>query len=144
MSTPRTTAGGSTAGRTDGRPSIGELVSTMSDQLSRLVRSEIQLAKAELSEKAKHAAVGTGLFVGAGLLGFFALAGLLTTAVLGLSHVVPAWLATLIVAVVLLILAGILALVGKKALARGVPPAPERAQQSVKADVAAVKEGLRS
>lgn len=139
MSTPVTPRG-----RSDSRPSIGDLVSAMSDQLSRLVRSEIQLAKSELSDKAKHAGVGAGLLGAAGLMGFFAFALLLTTAVLALANVVPAWLAALIVAVVLLVIAGVLALVGKKALDRGTPPAPVRAQHSVKADVAAVKEGLRS
>lgn len=142
MSTPVTP--GRTDGRTDARPSIGELVSMMTDQVSRLVRSEIQLAKVELSEKAKHAGLGAGLLAGAALFGFFAFALLLTTAVLALANVVPAWLSALIVAVVLLVVAGVLALIGKKALDRGVPPAPERAQKSVKADVAAVKEGLRS
>jgi uncharacterized membrane protein YqjE len=138
MSTPVT------PGRADQRPSIGELVSTLSEQLSRLIRSEIQLAKVEVAEKAKHAGLGAGLFAGAALMGFFGFALLLTTAVLGLSNVVPAWLAALIVAVVLFVTAGVLALIGKKALDRGVPPAPVRAQHSVKADVAAVKEGLRS
>lgn len=132
------------AERSDTRPSIGELVSTLSEKLSQLVRDEIRLAKAEVAAKAKHAATGIGLFVGAALLGFFGLAVLITTVILALANVVAPWLAALIVAVVLLAVAGILAAVGKKALDKGMPPGPERAQASIKADVAAVKEGLQS
>lgn len=137
------TSGYSTAGPTAAnRPSIGELVSNLSEKLSQLIRDEIRLAKAELAEKAKHAAIGAGLMAGAALLGFFALAVLIATAILGLATVVDAWLAALIVGVVLLIIAVVLVLLGKKSIERGVPPVPELAQASIKADVAAVKEGL--
>ncbi|MBO1753172.1 phage holin family protein [Actinotalea sp. BY-33] len=130
-------------GRADARPSIGELVQNLTEKLSQLIRDEIALAKAEMTEKAKHAGIGVGLLVGAGLLGFFALATLIATAVLGLANAVPAWLAALIVAVVLLAIAATLALIGIKTLKKGVPPVPERAQESVKLDVEAVKEGLQ-
>ncbi len=134
----------STQTRPDARPSIGELVSSLSEKLSQLVRDEIRLAKAEIAEKAKHAGTGAGLFAVAGLLGFFGLAALITTAILGLANAVDPWLAALIVGVALLLVAGLLALAGKKALEKGMPPGPERAQASIKADVAAVKEGLHS
>ena len=132
----------STHGRTEDRASLGELVSNLSEKLSSLVRDEIRLAKAEMAEKAKHAAVGLGLFVGAALLGFFGLAVLIATAVLGLANAVAPWLAALIVALVLLAITAVLALLGKKALAQGVPPTPEKAQASIKQDVEALKEGL--
>ncbi|MBX9246186.1 phage holin family protein, partial [Actinotalea ferrariae] len=78
----------STQTRPDARPSIGELVSTLSEKLSQLVRDEIRLAKAEVAAKAKHAGTGAGLFAGAALFGFFGLAALITTAILGLANVV--------------------------------------------------------
>lgn len=134
----------STQTRPDARPSIGELVSTLSEKLSQLVRDEIRLAKAEVAAKAKHAGTGAGLFAGAALFGFFGLAALITTAILGLANVVDPWLAALIVGVLLLVIAAVLGLAGKKALEKGMPPGPERAQASIKADVAAVKEGLQS
>lgn len=127
-----------------GRPSVGELFSRLSEQSSRLIRSEIELAKAELSRKAKAGAIGAGLLAGAALFGFFAFAVLITTVILALSNVLEPWLAALIVAVVLLVVAGILALLGKKSLDKGVPPTPERTTENVKQDVQAVKEGLRS
>ena len=129
-------------GRTETKPSIGELVSLLSEKTSALVKAEIELAKKEMADKAKHAGAGIGLFVGAGLLAFFALATLIATAVLGLANAVPAWLAALIVAIVLLLIAGILGFVGKKLLDKGTPPVPAKAQESIKADVAALKEGF--
>jgi len=124
------------------KPSVGELFSRLSEQTSRLIRAEIALAKAELAEKAKASAIGVGLFVGAGLFGFFAFAVILTSVILALAFVVPAWLAALIVAVVLLVITGVLALLGKRSLDRGMPPTPERATENVKQDVNAIKEGL--
>src|SRR5690606_6693177 len=67
-----TTSTDRTDGRRDGKPSIGDLVSTLSEKLSTLIRHEIELAKAEMAEKAKHAGLGIGLFVGAGVLAFWA------------------------------------------------------------------------
>ncbi len=127
-----------------GRPSMGELFSRLSEQTSRLVRSEIELAKAELSRKAKAGAIGAGLLAGAALFGFFAFGVLITTVILALSLVLDAWLAALIVAVLLLVVAAVLGLLGKKSLEKGVPPTPERTAENVKQDVQAVKEGIRS
>ena len=124
--------------------SIGQLVSTLTEQAARLVRAEIDLAKAELQIRAQNAAIGIGLFVVAGVLSLYGLGWLLNSAALGLANVLPAWLAALIVGVVLLALTATLALVGKRALSRGMPPTPERATENVKLDIEAVKESLRS
>ena len=123
---------------------MGELFSRLSEQSSQLVRAEIELAKAELTAKLTASAIGIGLFAAAGFLAFFAFAVLIATAILGLAQAVPAWLAALIIAVVLLIITAVLAMVGKKSLDRGMPPKPERATENVKQDVTAIKEGLRS
>jgi len=118
---------------------LGAVVHRLSEQLPELVRSELRLAQAELAEKGKHAGVGIGLFSGAGLLALYGLAGLLTTAVIALDLALPLWLSALIVAVVLLVAAGVAALVGKKQVSRATPPAPEKALAGVKQDVEAVK-----
>ena len=128
--------------RRDDRPSIGELVSSLSEKMSTLIRSEIALAKAEMAEKAKHAGVGLGLFAGAGVLAFWGTGLLIATVVLGIAEGLPAWLAALIVTVLVFALAALLGIIGKKQLDRGTPPVPEKAQASVKADVEAVKLGL--
>ena len=118
---------------------LGALVNQLTTQVPELIRSEMRLAQAEVAEKGKRAGVGIGMFSVAGLLGFFALATLITTAILGLATVVDAWLAALIVAVVLLVGAAVAGLVGKNKVAEAGPPVPERAIQGIKEDIATVK-----
>jgi uncharacterized membrane protein YqjE len=118
---------------------IGAVVHRLSEQIPELVRSEIRLAQAELTEKGKHAGTGIGMFGGAGLLALYGLAGMFTTAVIALDLVLPLWLSALIVTVVLFIAAGVAALLGKKQVSQATPPAPERAIAGVKEDVEAVK-----
>lgn len=118
---------------------LGALVHQLSQQIPELVRSEIRLAQAEVAQKGKRVGVGIGMFSVAGLLAFFALAALVTTGILGLALVVDAWLAALLVAVVLLVAAGIAGLLGKKKVADGTPLPPERAIEGIKEDIATVK-----
>ncbi|MGH3508125.1 MAG: phage holin family protein [Nocardioidaceae bacterium] len=121
-------------------PSVGELMTQLSEQTSRLVRDELALAKVEMTEKAKHAGIGAGLFSAAGLLALFGLGTLIATAVLALDLVLPAWLAALIVALAVLAAAGIAALVGKQRVQQATPAAPEQAIENIKQDVETVKE----
>jgi uncharacterized membrane protein YqjE len=115
--------------------STGELVQRLSEQVSRLVRQEVQLAKLELAEKGKRTGVGAGLIGGGGLFAAYGIATLVAAAVLGLATVWPAWLAALVVALLLLLIAGLLALVGQRQVKKGMPPVPTDAVASVKADV---------
>ena len=123
--------------------SLGDLIKTMSADLSRLIRNEIQLAQIELSAKIKTAGIGVGAFGGAGVLAFYGLAVLIAAAVLGLAMVLPAWLAALIVGVVVLAIAGVAALIGKKKVSEAGPAMPERTVASVKEDVAEIKESIQ-
>ena len=123
----------------DSEETLGALVHRMTEQVPELVRSEIRLAQAELTEKGKQAGIGIGMFSAAGLLAFFGVALLLTTAVLALALAVAAWLAALIVAVVVLAAAGVAALAGRSRVQRATPPQPERAIEGVKEDVATIK-----
>jgi uncharacterized membrane protein YqjE len=122
---------------------IGALVHRLSEQIPELVRSELRLAQAELTEKGKRAGLGIGMFSAAGLLAFLGLSTLVATFVLLLDLVLPAWAAALIVAVVLFAGAGVVALVGKKEVEQATPPAPERTIANVREDVATVKGGHR-
>jgi hypothetical protein len=118
--------------------STGELMSRLSQDVSRLVRDEFRLAQVEVSDKAKKAGVGAGMFGAAGTLAFYGVGVLITTAILALALAVDAWLAALIVGVVLFSIAGIAALIGKKRVTEAAPPVPERAVENVKRDVDAV------
>lgn len=118
---------------------LGALVHQLSQQVPELIRSEMRLAQAEVAQKGKRAGVGLGMFSVAGLLAFFALGALVTTAILGLALVVDAWLAALLVALVLLAAAAVAGLVGKNKVAEATPAAPERAIHGLKEDIATVK-----
>ncbi len=122
--------------------SLGQLVSDLSEQAGRLVRAEIDLAKAELAEKAKQAGIGGGLLIGAGVLAMYGAGAAVATVILALSNAVAPWLAALIVTVAIFLVVGVLALLGVRRLKRGMPPTPEHAMENVQQDVAAVKGGL--
>ncbi len=119
--------------------SIAELTRELTDQSSRLAQKEIELAKAELSAKGRQAGIGLGAFGGAGLVAVLALGGLVATVILLLATAMTAWLAALIVTVVLFAVAGILALLGKSKVEKATPPVPEQTIETVKADVAEAK-----
>lgn len=125
-------------------PSTAELVQKASEQLSRLVKDEIALAKAELAEKGKHAGIGVGLFGAAGVLALYGVGALFATLIIVLHLFLELWLAALIVTVVLFGSAGILALLGKNQVTRAVPPEPSAAIASAKADVDEVKHAIKS
>lgn len=124
---------------TRGLRPLPELTKDLVAQLRRLVASELALFKAEMSAKAKAAGVGAGLLVGALVFVFFALCALVTTAVLAFALIVPAWLAALIVAGILLVLGIIAALIGRANLKRGVPPVPDDLKQELGDDLRALK-----
>ena len=120
------------------QPSLGELVAAASQNASVLVRSEIELAKAELAAEAKKAAVGGGMFGGAGVCALFGFIFLSFGAVYGLAQTdLPLWACYLIVAGVYLLFAGILAAIGLSSLKKIGPP--KRTQRTVKDTVATLK-----
>ena len=115
--------------------STADLLRELSEQTTRLVRQEVELAKAEVSEKGKRAGIGAGMFGGAGVVGLYA-GGALTAAIIAaLSLAMDTWLAALIVAVVYGAIAGVLALMGKSKLQQAMPPVPQDSVESVKEDV---------
>jgi uncharacterized membrane protein YqjE len=143
MSTTTSGATGPSSGGPPGDPTLGALVHDLTQQVPQLIRSELRLAQAEMTEKGKRAGIGIGMFSAAGLLAFLGLGSLVATAILALAHVLPDWLSALIVAVVLFAVAGGIALVGKREVQQATPAAPEAAIEGVKEDIAVVK-GARS
>ena len=128
---------------TSRQPSTAELVSQLSEQVSTLVRDELALARAEMTEKGKRAGKGAGLLGGGGVLALYGFGALLVTIGAALAEVMPPWLAALIVAVVLFVAAGVAALLGKKQVQQAVPPTPTKAVDSTKRDVETVKTAVR-
>jgi len=118
---------------------LGQLVADATNDISSIIRSEIALAKAEMSADAKRAGIGAGMFATAGLFAFFALILLLISAAYGLvaAGLAP-WLAFLIVAGTLLLIGAILVFAGKHSL-DNVQGKPERAIKSTQDTIAAVR-----
>jgi hypothetical protein len=114
---------------------IGDLLKQLSEETTTLVRQELELAKAEVSEKGKKAGMGAGMFGGAGASALLGLGAITAAAIAALDTAMPTWLAALIVGVVWLAIAGVLALQGKNKVQEATPPVPEQTTESVKEDV---------
>jgi uncharacterized membrane protein YqjE len=124
--------------------SAADLIKQVSEQTSKLVRQEIALARLEIREKIKHFGIGAGLLGAAALVALFGAGTLVAALVLVLATAMDAWLAALVVAVVLLGGAGIMALGGKRQIAEATPAAPEQAVENVQADIEEVKRSVRA
>jgi hypothetical protein len=124
--------------------SMGELFKQLSDELSTLVRQELRLAQAEMTEKGKRAGIGAGIVGGAGLVGVMAFGTLTACLVAALAEAMDVWLGALIVTVVYAAVAGILALQGRERIQQATPPVPEQTVDTVKEDVQWAKTQLPS
>jgi uncharacterized membrane protein YqjE len=128
-------SGGATAPSTDPRErGIGELVKDLASQTSTLVRQEIQLAQAEVTQKGKVAGKGAGLLAGAGVFGLLALGALTAALIALLDKAMATWVAALIVMALWAIVALALAKAGQKSLQKATPPAPQTVE-TVKEDI---------
>jgi uncharacterized membrane protein YqjE len=114
---------------------IGELLKQLSEETTTLVRQELELAKAEVSEKGKKAGAGAGMFGAAGASALLGLGAVSAAIIVALDGAMPLWLAALIVGLVWLAAAGVLAMQGKDKVQEATPPVPEQATESVKEDV---------
>jgi len=124
--------------------STGQLIKQLSEQSSMLIRQELELAKAELTEKGKQAGKGAGMLGGAGIAGLLALGALTACLILLLDKEMDAWVAALIVTAVYAAVAGVLALIGRDRMRESLPAAPEETVESVKEDVQWAKTRARS
>jgi len=114
---------------------IGDLVKQLADQTSTLVRQELDLAKAEMTEKGRVAGKGAGLLGGAALIGLLAAGAMTACLILALDLIVADWLAALIVTVVFAAVAAFLAMKGRDRIKRATPPVPQQTVETVKEDV---------
>jgi hypothetical protein len=124
--------------------SIGELFSKLSAETSTLIRQEMELARAELTEKGKEAGKGAGLFGGAGAVGLLGAGALTAGVILLLDLAIAGWLAAILVGLVYVAVAGFLALQGRDRIQRATPPVPEETVDTVKEDVEWAKTRARS
>lgn len=121
---------------------LSELTTRLHDEVRALVQAEIALAKNEAVQRAKRIGLGVGMFGTAGLLAFFAGCCAVAAFVLALSNVARPWLAALIAAGVLLVVAVFVALPGRRGFRAQHPPVPADSVESIKADAEAVREAV--
>ena len=117
----------------EGRRPLGTVVASAVNGLRTLAREHVELAKIEVSEAASVRGRGAGMFAAAGVVGMYAIGFAAATAAAGLAVVLPVWAAILLVTVLLLIVAGVLALVGRRTL-RTAPQPGERIRETMKED----------
>jgi hypothetical protein len=114
---------------------LGEVARDLTRDVSLLVRQEVELAKAEMSEKGRVAAPGLGMLGAAGVAGLLAAGALTAFAILVLSLFLPEWLAALLVGAVLAAVAYVLAIRGKERVEDAGKPVPEQTIETVKEDL---------
>lgn len=117
---------------------LGQLVADATQDISTIVRSEIALAKVEVTAEAKIAGKGAGMLAGAAFVGLLGLIFLFHTLANVLAVWLPLWAGYLITTVVLFILAAILGLVGKNSMSK-VKPKPERTIKNAQETIEAIK-----
>lgn len=126
------------------RESLPELLRELSMETTTLVRQEIDLAKIELSEKAKSVGAGAGLFGGAAVFALGAFFAVTACIIAALALVLPLWAAALVVGVIYVIVALVAAAAGKRRLMQATPVLPQQTAQSIKEDVEWVKTRAQS
>jgi hypothetical protein len=114
---------------------IGEVAKKLTSDISLLVRQEIELAKAEMTQKGRTAAPGLGMFGGAGIVALCAAGATTAFLVLVFSLFLPDWAAALLVGAALAAIAYVLVKQGKERVADAGKPVPEQTIETVKEDV---------
>jgi uncharacterized membrane protein YqjE len=113
---------------------VGELVKDLANQTSTLVRQEIKLAQAEVTQKGKLAGKGAGMMAGAAVAALLMLGALTALLIVVLDSFMALWLAVLIVTVLWGIVSAVLAQAGRNALQSATPPVPQTVE-TVKEDI---------
>jgi protein-S-isoprenylcysteine O-methyltransferase Ste14 len=129
----------------DANKQLGEIVNDVTSKASLLVKEEIELAKAEITTKAKKLGMGAGLIAVAGVFAVFFLIFFLHMLAFGFANWfdLEVWVGYGIVCVLLLVFAAILALVARRMFKKGSPPVPEMAIAEAKKTRAAIEEARR-
>lgn len=120
--------------------SLGELFADLAKDSSTLVRQELALAKAEVTQKAASAGKDVGLVAAGGFLAYAAFLTFVAALVLLLIEVahLPGWVSALIVTAVLAVIGGVLAMQGIAGLKR-VDPLPRQTIETLQDDVQALR-----
>jgi uncharacterized membrane protein YqjE len=128
-----------TPGADNGRQGVGAAAREVAEHASALARLELELAQLELKRKAGALGAGVVLAVAAALLALYGVGFLFATVAAAFATFLPTWLALLIVTALLLVAAGVAALIARSQIHRGTPPVPEQAIEEAKLTTEAIK-----
>jgi len=118
--------------------SLGEIVQDILRDVQEVIRAELRLARAEMTEKARSAGKAGGLLGGAAIAGLLAAISLVAACIAAMALVMPVWAAALIMTILLGAAAGAAYAAGRAKL-KTVTPVPEQTVQTLKEDVALAK-----
>jgi len=122
---------------------LSDLAHRLSEDSATLVRTEIELAKAELRERLSLLGVAAGLGVAAAMVALLALFAFVQSAIYGIATTLSLWLSALIVGILLVLIVALLAFLAKRAAEKGAPPVPEQAIAEARATAEQLKEVAR-
>jgi hypothetical protein len=118
---------------------MGAAAKEVASHASAIGRLELRLAIAELKDKLAALGLGIGLAAAAFICALYGLGFAAATIAAALATALATWLALLIVGLGFVLLAGLLGLLGLRALRRGMPPIPKQAIEEAKLTTEAVK-----
>ena len=126
-----------------GDKSLGELLKELMEQVSLLIKQEVALVRAEMTEKAKELMMASVLMVVAGFIGVLAAGVMTATIVIAIAIALPTWLAALIVTVAYLMIAALLVLAGLARLRQAGRPMPEQTIETIGEDISWLKQQVK-
>jgi len=127
---------------TDSEPTLGDLFTSLTDDLTTLVRKEIDLARTETTEKVTKASRSVVMMVAGGMVAYTGLIALVIAIIVALSGLMPLWLSALIVGIVVIVIGAILIASGRSSLAR-MTIVPEKTVETMKDNTEWAKEQVK-
>jgi uncharacterized membrane protein len=123
-------------------PSLGDLFSSLTEDMSTLIRQEVDLARTETMEKVSSATRSVVSMVAGGMIAYAGLIGVMIAVIVGLSRFMPLWLSALIVGVVVIVIGAIMIMSGRSSLQK-MTVVPEQTVESMKENTEWAKEQVR-
>lgn len=123
-------------------PSLATLITDMTDQLTTLVRREMELARVETQENMSRLVKSAATMVAGGVIAYAGLIVVLLAVAYGLAAVIPLWVSTLIVGAITIAIGAFMLMAGRSAMAE-VNLVPEKTIQSVQNNVDMIKEKVQ-
>jgi uncharacterized membrane protein len=123
-------------------PTLGDLFSSLTEDMSTLIRQEVDLARTETMEKVSSATRSVVSMVAGGMIAYAGLIGVMIAVIVGLSRFMPLWLSALIVGIVVIVIGAIMIMSGRSSLQK-MTVVPEQTVESMKENTEWAKEQVR-